>query len=251
MKLLASDFDHTLWFDDHMKENDVKAIRDFQKDRYLFGVCSGRNLNGIITPSFPYHIKYDFFILLSGALILNKDKEVIFEKKIPMSLVKEIFEFTNQKDTSIVYNDTMYKIYQSKIHDHFGVYLNSLNELQTDEVNAISFHYEKGQIDQAREMCERIKEQFGDVIEAYQNNQHIDLAAKECSKGNGMKIIQDYFHLSMDHIYGIGDSWNDLPMLDTIMNGYTLTYAPEVVKQHAKKVVSSLAECIYDIKTNS
>ena len=31
MKLLASDFDNTLWFNDHMKDNDVKNIKEFQK----------------------------------------------------------------------------------------------------------------------------------------------------------------------------------------------------------------------------
>ncbi len=29
MKLLASDFDNTLWFFDHMKEEDLRAIRQF------------------------------------------------------------------------------------------------------------------------------------------------------------------------------------------------------------------------------
>ena len=50
-----------------------------------------------------------------------------------------------------------------------------------------------------------------------------------------MQIIQDYFDLSPKDIYGIGDPWNDLPMLDAIENGYTFTYAPKEVKKHAKK----------------
>ena len=36
MKLLASDFDNTLWFHDHMKERDVKTIKEFQKQGNLF-----------------------------------------------------------------------------------------------------------------------------------------------------------------------------------------------------------------------
>ena len=65
MKLLASDFDNTLWFEDHMKDEDVKAIHEFQKHGHLFGICSGRSLSGILRPSKPYDIQYDFFILLS------------------------------------------------------------------------------------------------------------------------------------------------------------------------------------------
>ena len=54
MKLLASDFDNTLWFEDHMKDEDVKAIHEFQKHGHLFGICSGRSLSGILRPSKPY-----------------------------------------------------------------------------------------------------------------------------------------------------------------------------------------------------
>ena len=114
MKLLASDFDNTLWFNDHMKDNDVKNIKEFQKHGNLFGVCTGRCLHGIVNPSQPYNLEHDFYILLSGALVLNKDKEVIFEKQIPLSLVKEIYNFLNQKDASIVYKDVMYKVYKTK-----------------------------------------------------------------------------------------------------------------------------------------
>ena len=100
----------------------------------------------------------------------------------------------------------------------------------------------------AQIMTQKILNQYGEQIEAYQNNQHIDLAMKGCSKGHGIKIIQDYFQLSIDNIYGIGDNYNDLPMLDVIKHSYTFDYAPKEVKNHAQKVVSSLAQCIFDIE---
>ena len=74
------------------------------------------------------------------------------------------------------------------------------------------------------------------------------MAAKGCSKGQGIQFIQDYFHLPKDNIYAIGDSWNDLPMLDAVKNSYTFTYADDKVKNHALHIVSSLAKCIEDIQ---
>ena len=79
MNLLASDFDNTLLFDNKMKERDVKTIKQFQENGHLFGLCTGRSLEGVMTPTLPYDIQYDFYILLSGALILNKDKDIILE----------------------------------------------------------------------------------------------------------------------------------------------------------------------------
>ena len=79
MKLLASDFDNTLWFQDHMKKEDIEAIQDFQKQGHLFGICTGRSLSGILRPSKPFGVNYDFYTLLSGGLVLNKEHMSLLE----------------------------------------------------------------------------------------------------------------------------------------------------------------------------
>lgn len=248
MKLLASDFDNTLWFYDHMKEKDLQAIKHFQKQGHLFGLCSGRSLDGVLKPSRPYDITYDFFILLSGGLILNRQQDIIFEKKIPLSLVKEIYDFTGQLDISVVCNDITYQLYKNSGDPVFGVEIQSLDDIHAEEVHAFSFHYPSCDIAKAHCMTQKILEKYGDVVEAYQNAQHIDLAKKGCSKGHGIQIIQDYFRLPEQHIYGIGDNYNDLPMLDVIKNSYSFDYAPQDVQTHAQKIVSQLYECIEDIE---
>ena len=248
MKLLASDFDNTLWFQDHMNKKDIEAIQAFQKQGHLFGVCTGRSLSGILRPSKPYGIEYDFYILLSGGLILNKDFQPILESQIPMTLVKEIYTLTQEQNISLVHNDVTYHL-NSKFDDFaFDQEIHSIDEFPYEYVQAFSFHYQENELDIAQTMTQKILNQYGEQIEAYQNNQHIDLAMKGCSKGHGMKIIQDYFQLPIDDLYGIGDNYNDLPMLDVIKHSYTFDYAPKEVKNHAQKVVSSLAQCVFDIE---
>lgn len=44
MKVLASDYDGTLLFNEQFKEGDLKKIKEFQKVGNLFGLCSGRPL---------------------------------------------------------------------------------------------------------------------------------------------------------------------------------------------------------------
>lgn len=248
MNLLASDFDNTLLFDNKMKERDVKAIKQFQENGHLFGLCTGRSLEGVMTPTLPYDIQYDFYILLSGALILNKDKDIILEKKIPMPIALDIVHFLDGIDASIVYHDQMYKVFKEKDDSHRGTYLHSFEELNTNFINALSFHFQDNELDLAKQSTDTINKKYGNYIEAYQNNQHIDLVAKGCSKGNGIKIIQDYFQLKDSQVHVIGDSWNDLPMLDVVEKSYTFTYAHEDVQQHAQTIVETLADCIEDIE---
>lgn len=246
MYLLASDFDNTLLFNDQLKDGDVKAIERFQKKGHLFGICSGRSLTGILNPSLPYGVEYDFYILLSGALILNKDKEVIFERQIPMQLVLDIEKDVECHNSHVVYQDVMYTTDEKS---SFRMsYVPSYENLSTDKVSAYSLHFKENELDKAMKTTQYINEKYGEWIVAFQNNEHIDMAMKGCSKGEGMKIIQDYFKLSDEQVHGIGDSWNDLPMLDAIINSYSFDYSHPSVQAHAKTIVKSVAECIEDIE---
>lgn len=246
MNLLASDFDGTLWFEDHMKEKDLQAIQEFRNHGNLFGLCSGRSLGGILRPSQNYDIDYDFYILLSGALIYNKDKEIIFEKKIPLDIVKEIYFFLNEQTMTIVNDDNMYQLNANE--KYFGTHVQSIDEIKVKETNAFSFHFQKNEIEKATKATQAINEKFGNYVEAFQNQFNIDLTAKGCSKGDGVSFIQNYFHLNPNQISVIGDSWNDLPMLQQVKNSYTFTYAPKEVQTQAKYIVSDLYKCIENIK---
>lgn len=248
MKLLASDFDNTLLFDNQMKEKDVKKIKEFQKKGHLFGVCTGRSLKGVLLPSQPYHLTYDFYILLSGSLIIDKNLNTIYHKTIPLKTVEDIFHLANHVNASVVYQDEMYIISSTEDHQYRGVRIHSFSELDTKEVTSMSFHFKDHEIKKASKLTQIINEQYGHIVTAFQNNQHIDIAAKGCSKGEGIHFIQEYFHLSPQDIHVIGDSWNDLPMIDAVKNSYTFTYAHVDIQNRAKTIVETLTDCIEDIE---
>lgn len=77
--------------DGRFKKEDIEAILEFQRQGYLFGICSGRiiaglihQLNGIIRP--------DFYIVSTGGLILDKDYHVLYGKTVPFDITCEIYE---------------------------------------------------------------------------------------------------------------------------------------------------------------
>ena len=77
MKALASDIDGTLVFNQQIKKQDREAIEKYQKE-HLFGVCSGRPRCALFDLE---KLKLDFYILSSGAEILDKDLNYIGETK--------------------------------------------------------------------------------------------------------------------------------------------------------------------------
>lgn len=111
MKALASDFDRTLFFYDesgsYYRLEDVQAIKHFQSLGNLFGVCTGRSYKGIEDFN-PHQIDYDFYILCSGAKILDKEGNLIYQKFIDKKIAQSIYEQYEAVDTSIVYQGDMY-----------------------------------------------------------------------------------------------------------------------------------------------
>lgn len=250
MKILASDFDNTLFFKDGVHKEDVEAIRAFQKQGHLFGLCTGRQLDGIKYPfggkrEYPLtDIDFDFYITLSGGVIFNKQCETIFEKAISMTILKEIAEAI-PVHMSIVYKDDIYMYRPTEIT--WGTTIESLDELTFKEADAFSFHFPEGDLENAKKARDYVNTHYGDTCAAFQNKNHVDVCGAGCSKGTGIKHIVDYFHIDPQDVYGIGDSWNDLPLLESVAHGYTFTYAPDDVKGKAEKIVGSLSEAIKDI----
>ena len=143
MKILASDFDNTLLFHDQEKSyyrlEDVQAIKKFQAQGNLFGVCTGRSYNGVINWN-SEGIEYDFYILCSGAKILDKQGNVIFQKFINKSLVSEILKDYPLVNTSIVYLEDTYIL--NPVDDYINHHnIDSLDEIG-DEYEAFSLHFE-------------------------------------------------------------------------------------------------------------
>ena len=65
-------------------------------------------------------------------------------------------------------------------------------------------------------------------------NRHV--AEKACA------LLRKAF--SVKEMYGIGDHYNDLPLLESVDHPYTLSHAPEGVKDAAEGIVRSVSELL-------
>lgn len=253
MKLLASDFDNTLWFEDHMKEEDASSIKLFQSQNNLFGLCTGRHINGINGLYNPFGIHYDFYIMLNGSIIYDSDLNIIYEKQIPTRIAKEIYYAVNEPNTSFAYHDDLYLLYTKPAEYKNVLYstIDSIDELASENIISFSFHFDINEMEQAEFVAHYVNDNYGQYVHAFLNQNHVDISARGCSKGEGLKIIQHHFNILKDNVYCIGDSYNDLPMIKSIENSFTFTYSPQDVMDEAKYIVNNLKECIDKIQKDA
>lgn len=249
MKLLASDFDGTLLLHPHQGDNiilksDKEAIRKFQNAGYLFGICTGRGLDGIV--KWSEDIEFDFYITNSGAVIYDKNQQVIESHYLYKNQIEKIMNHFDEKICcTFVCNGKMYvknpnKKYPSQIET-----VTSLDDFP-DEFEAFSMHFQDD-IEKTAQIKKEIELYFGNQVAIYQNIDNLDMCALGCSKGNGIKSIQHYFHLQDKDIYAIGDSWNDIPMFEACQNSFTFLNSPVDVKEKTKYQVDTIAMCIEQI----
>ena len=248
-KVFASDFDGTLYFykaadPDKLPKANVEKIREYQAAGHLFGLCTGRQVGGL-TPFITGLVEPDFYITSSGANIVNKNLEPIrklgVNRDVADMLIKELkpkgFRLTLDVEGDICVFSKM---------DYPGKYyvITGLDDAPDGMIHQVSVHTES--LEDAAKYAKMINEKYGDYVQAFQNVIEIDIAPKGCSKGNGVKFLRDYMKDMWGNVvlYGIGDSINDLPLIEASDVSYTFPYAPEVVQKAATLVVPTIVDAL-------
>lgn len=239
-RVFASDFDRTLYFMGQpvdVKPDDLAAIAAYQRKGGLFGVCTGRSLRGV-TLAIGNRVKFDFYILVSGSLILDGAMNVLRRRCISRPLLEELCGRCRGYEMVIQANDTVYTFgrpypLQTKIA--------TLEDIEGGDLYGVSIATDSPEA--ARQLTEQFNSLYADAVTAHQNGGHVDVAPQGCSKGIALEMIRNHF--SADSIGGIGDGQNDLPMLEQADMSFTFPYAPTEVRQRASRMVDSVAEALY------
>lgn len=253
MKALLSDFDETLYFKDiGFKQDDVESIRHFQKEGNLFGLSTGRpyaGMNNILAGI----IRPDFYVLCSGALILDKAGRQLFSKAIDGDVCKRIVNayieyFIDQaiitvfSDNKIYISDPVALFMNQQMNDSLFLKVSDLLD-SSKPVYGISIRANNESI--CKDLLLKLEPYQRSLhIIGYRNENSIDIVESSCSKATGIMRLMDLYHLEDDLIACIGDSYNDIPMLSAVRNSFTFYESDEEVQKNAKHLVHSIKEAI-------
>ena len=134
-------------------------------------------------------------------------------------------------------NDTVYIFGEES---YLQTHIDSFDDLKDADVYGLSLA--APDIETAGKVTREIMELYGDEVTAFHNVTHVDVVPRGCSKGSGVEVVRKSFHIT--EMYGIGDSYNDLPLLQSVDHPYTLTHAPEELSKAAEGVVRGVSELL-------
>ena len=178
-----------------------------------------------------YNIKYDYVIIYHGAMILDKDNNIIFESIMPNEILDDLK------------ND----LYIEKAERHFCC---SLLESRVDfeHKNLTKVHVKYSDLEYSNEVQKKLEEKYGNILNIYYvSGNSIEIVSKKTNKSKAIKLLSEKLKIGQDEIFTIGDGYSDIEMIKDY-KGYAMKESVEELKKVAIGKIESVSELIEEIE---
>lgn len=214
MKILASDFDNTLYIEqEEIIKRNIQAINNFLLKGNLFCIITGRNYTNIKKLLNEYHIPYSYLICEDGAKIFNNMDYCINTQKIASQTVKTIQTILEENQIPYFLDDG---------------YNETKNIEDCVKIAGIYKHKE-----QAIQVERQIKENTN--VYVYLSKDHINITENSVNKCNALKTLLAMENFSNPDLYVAGDEINDLEMLQEFQGAIMTNHNPKLNKLGKKE----------------
>lgn len=252
MNVLASDYDGTLKYKDEVTKEDIEAIRMWRNAGNVFGIVTGRSMESIQKEIMRYDIEVDFVIGNNGGVLYDQNFNEIKRELIDFHKAEQMLAYLRKEHCiSYVVNDGFHRAKvvldasrEDKKYANFTSVYTEADMLKKQMIAQIVASVDN-EADTER-IATYINQEFQGYAVGYRNVNCVDIIPYGISKATGLTYMVSYMSYDPTHVYTIGDSYNDIPML-TDFYGYAMIQSPLQVKQTAKAIVDSVGACIEQI----
>ncbi len=225
MKLIASDFDGTIFIDEKIKTEDIRAIRDFQDKGNLFGFVTGRTYHSLFV-LIEGKIDPDFVIANNGSHIFVKNgKEMteILKYSLDQDKIMDVIDFYGRKFPTRIFTDKDRAV--DKISD--------LRE--GEEILSLAIYSDN-----------MLENPFQEDLSFHKSIGVTDVINSAVSKQTGIEFIKDFYGFDKE-IIAIGDDFNDIEFLSNTSLSYSLDY---VTNEEVRKVCNFSVRSVAELLSN-
>lgn len=253
MKLFASDYDGTLLYAKHIMPEDLKAIQEWKDAGNQFVIVTGRSKVSIQKQIDEYGLPVDFVVTNNGGMVFDKDGKILLSNYLDYITSLDIIYIAKTMEgvCSYVVNDGINRhrivIDDTNEHRYVGLEPDMCEEEVMNMAKYAQIVISMAEVDLAVSMADAINQYFGDTVVAYANNYVVDVVPKGISKATGLDFVCEWTGIDEKDTYTIGDSYNDIPLMEYGIHGAAIETAYDEVKDHALYVYSSIHEMIKKI----
>lgn len=249
MKIAVTDFDGTLApFNTKISRETVEAIQRWRAAGNKFGIATGRALNMLNHELRHYDITTDFLICVNGAVVFDRERNILQSMRIPRPLKQKLLALPLIKDSTypmICFCERQsfsLRTDDAYMPSEIAPLIDQTDALERDDVVQFGVKFETSdQAASARSEIERLIPELG----GNPNRQFLDINVKPVDKKFGVESLLEKMNWLDCEVLAIGDDKNDLPMINAF-NGFTVRRAPKFMHEAAQKVYDSVGDMLLD-----
>ncbi|MGN1481135.1 Cof-type HAD-IIB family hydrolase [Porcipelethomonas sp.] len=256
IQMIALDLDGTIISNGSiLSEKSAEAIEKAAASGVVIAVCTGRVLMEI-----PEEVKkingIQYFITSNGAAIYDSRFNCIYEDPLPEATADKAIEILDDYNCLLdlyvgghgyVQADNVKNIEQYKIGQGFHAVLQN-NRILVEDIH--DFYYSNkpdiekinlffADLDERSEAIGRLSKLLPPPNITYSMGNNLEVNSGNCCKGQGVHFLSGKLSINPKNIMTIGDSNNDISMLEYAGCSVAMGNAPENVKSAAKYITST------------
>ena len=246
-KLIAADMDGTLLNDDSvMTERTKSAVKAAVEAGVLFVASSGRpllaldNINSLFDKDLP-------FIVFNGAsVVMGKSKKILFSYSLQFDYVRQIYNFGLKLNVPVIMwiNERLWVSRGcEKVREYqkiSGAEINIISDINDFKNDSVSKMLWIDTPDNIRRYQRDMDEHFNGRVNCQPSQpKFLEFVNAEASKGNALCEIGKIYGIDRSEMIAVGDSYNDLSMLEYAGFGIAMQNAPDDIKDVCKYVTLS------------
>lgn len=251
-KLLALDLDDTLLNEDlKISPRNIAAIRNVAAQGVAVTIATGR----MFSSALPYarELKVDLpLITYHGALIKNVGSgEVLRHCAVPFDRALEILDLCEEKGfhINLYLNDKLFV----KEENNNTRYYQTIASIPMQAVGSLSRFLLKQNIEPTKltlinlegrleEIQQMLREKYPELSILKSRPYFLEITHKEATKGQALAFLAQREGIKAEEIVAIGDSYNDIDMLQFAGLGAAVANAPQEVKKAADVITRASNE---------
>lgn len=245
--LIFFDIDGTLLGDrSHiMPESAVRAIAAAEKNGHICAINTGRTKT-LVNLDMDKLAGFDAFLMGCGTMITYKE-QVLFHRTFSAAESEELIDALYRHGIDAVlegaennYHDSYDRMWCKPFENFVRLF---------EGMGFESFQEARGRFDKFYAYTDdafrlrAFEEEFEEKLDIVDRERGFyEIMPKGCSKASGMRFLADKLGIPMEQTAAIGDSGNDIPMLQCAHYGIAMGNAAEEVKNIADYVTTDLEE---------
>lgn len=231
-KMFVFDYDGTYYRNNEELQNNIKLMNSARKKGHLLVIATGRSYVSFMKEVEKFNIDYDYLILSSGALIIDKNEHIIGSYAMDLNLVKGVNKLLEPYHASL----------QSQMY--IDEFMNSEILSQLNQVIKMTYTFNKGDI------CYEIQQsvntythdEFKTYVVAGTSYDYVEIISSKTNKA--VAILDLLKHIQEDYtIVAAGDSENDVEMLIEF-DGYLMNNHDPRLDTYRLRIVDSIESIV-------